>query len=86
MAETGFSVFSSQCLNRRIADDLKREIVALETGRNQAAAIINWEVLHHRCSAQASAYLSIGFRLTRYWHCQGGTSRAAGRTQRPLHS
>ena len=44
IAEIEFSVFSNQCLNRRIEDEgsLKREIAALETERNQAAAIINW--------------------------------------------
>ena len=44
MAEIEFGVFSNQCLNRRIEDEetLKREIAALETERNQAAATINW--------------------------------------------
>ena len=44
MAEIEFSVFSNQCLNRRIEDQasLKREIAALETERNQAAATIDW--------------------------------------------
>ena len=52
MAEIEFSVFSNQCLNRRIEDEetLKREVAALETERNQAAeternqaaATINW--------------------------------------------
>ena len=44
MAEIEFSVFSNQCLNRRIKDEetLKREIAALETERNQAEATINW--------------------------------------------
>ena len=44
MAEIEFSVFSNQCLNRRIGDEvsLKREIAALETQRNQAAATIDW--------------------------------------------
>ena len=44
MAEIEFSVFSKQCLNRRIGEEgaLKREIAALETERNQAAATINW--------------------------------------------
>ncbi len=44
MAEIEFSVFSNQCLNRRIEDEasLKREIAALETERNQVAATINW--------------------------------------------
>ena len=43
MAEIEFSVFSNQCLNRRIEDQasLKREIAALETERNQAAATID---------------------------------------------
>ena len=44
MAEIEFSVFSNQCLNRRIEDEvsLKREIDALETERNQAGATIDW--------------------------------------------
>ena len=44
MAEIEFSVLSNQCLNRRIEDEesLKREVAALETERNQAAATINW--------------------------------------------
>ena len=44
MAEIEFGVFSRQCLARRIAGEetLKREIAALETERNQAAATIDW--------------------------------------------
>ena len=44
MAEIEFSVFSNQCLNRRIEDEasLKGEIAALQTERNQAAATRNW--------------------------------------------
>ena len=44
MAEIEFSVFSKQCLARRIGDEemLKREIAALEAERNQAQATINW--------------------------------------------
>ena len=44
MAEIEFSVFSNQCLNRRIEDEasLKREVAALESQRNQAAATIDW--------------------------------------------
>ena len=36
--------FSNQCLNRRIEDEEtpKRQIAALETERNQAAATIDW--------------------------------------------
>ena len=38
------SVFSKQCLDRRIGDEgiLKREIAALEAQRNQAQATIDW--------------------------------------------
>ena len=38
------SVFSNQCLNRRISDEvvLKREVSALEHERNQAVAVIDW--------------------------------------------
>ena len=44
MAEIEFSVFSRQCLPRRIGDvdTLKREIAALEAQRNQAQATIDW--------------------------------------------
>ena len=44
MAEIEFSVFGKQCLSRRIGDEgtLQREVAALETARNQAAATIEW--------------------------------------------
>ena len=44
MAEIEFSVFSKQCLARRIGDEemLKGEIAALEAERNRAQATINW--------------------------------------------
>jgi len=44
MAEIELSVFSRQCLKRRIADEatLKREIKALEVERNKTKANINW--------------------------------------------
>jgi|TARA_Y100000310_G_scaffold194719_1_gene194722 hypothetical protein len=44
MAEIEFSVFTRQCLDRRIADEqtLKREISALEGERNWARATVNW--------------------------------------------
>jgi uncharacterized small protein (DUF1192 family) len=44
MAEIEFSVFSRQCLDRRIGDEatLKGEIAALEAERNQAKATIAW--------------------------------------------
>jgi hypothetical protein len=44
MAEIEFSIFSRQCLKRRIADEatLKREIKALEDERNEAKATIHW--------------------------------------------
>ena len=44
MAEIELSVFSNQCLNRRIGDEamLKREVRALERERNEAAAVIDW--------------------------------------------
>ncbi len=49
MAEIEFSVFSRQCLNRRIGDEetLKREVAALERERNEACATISG-VLPHR--------------------------------------
>ncbi len=44
MAEIELSVFSRQCLDRRVGDEvlLKREVAALERQRNEAAAIIDW--------------------------------------------
>ena len=44
MAEIKFSVFSRQCLNRRVDDEtlLRREVAALERERNEADAIIDW--------------------------------------------
>ena len=44
MAEIEFSVFSRQCLARRIGDEdmLKREIAALEAQRNRDHATIDW--------------------------------------------
>lgn len=44
MAEIELSVFSRQCLQRRIGDEgtLKREVAALERRRNEAAVTIEW--------------------------------------------
>ena len=44
LAEIELSVFSRQCLDRRIGDEasLRREVAALERERNEAAAIIDW--------------------------------------------
>ena len=44
MAEIELSVFSRQCLNRRVGDEalLRREVAALERERNEADAIIDW--------------------------------------------
>jgi len=44
MAEIELSVFSRQCLKRRIADEatLKRQIKAVEDERNEAKATIDW--------------------------------------------
>ena len=44
MAEIELSVFSKQCLRRRIGDEqtLRREIEALERERNEAGAVIDW--------------------------------------------
>jgi hypothetical protein len=45
MAEMEFSVFSRQCLDRRIPDEtiLQREVLALERERNQVGARVNWQ-------------------------------------------
>ena len=44
MAEIELSVFSKQCLRRRIRDErmLRREVAALECERNEVGAVINW--------------------------------------------
>ena len=44
MAEIQLSVFSKQCLRRRIGDEdtLRRQIQTLEHERNEAGATINW--------------------------------------------
>ena len=44
MAEIELSVFSRQCLNRRVGDEalLRREVAALEHERNDAGAVIDW--------------------------------------------
>ena len=44
MAEIEFSVFSRQCLRRRIGDEaeLRRQIAALEGERNESRSIIDW--------------------------------------------
>jgi hypothetical protein len=49
MAEIEFSVFSRQCLDRRIPDEktLQWEITALESERNTARAAINWQFTTH---------------------------------------
>lgn len=45
MAEIELSVFSRQCLDRRIPDEstLRREVQALEAERNAACASVNWQ-------------------------------------------
>jgi len=45
MAEIELSVFSRQCLDRRIPDELtlRREILALEVERNAAHARVDWQ-------------------------------------------
>ena len=45
MAEIEFSVFSRQCLNRRLPDHqtLEREIMALANERNEKHATVNWQ-------------------------------------------
>ena len=44
MAEIELSVFSRGCLNRRISDEaeLRREVAALESERNEARSAIDW--------------------------------------------
>ena len=49
MAEIELSVFSRQCLNRRIGDEptLKRETAALERERNESVTTIDWRFTTH---------------------------------------
>ena len=49
MAEIELSVFSRQCLNRRIGDEpaLRRETAALERERNEAVTTIDWRFTTH---------------------------------------
>ena len=44
MAEIELSIFSKQCLRRRIGDEqtLRQEIEALERESNEAGALIDW--------------------------------------------
>ena len=44
MAEIELSVFSRQCLNRQVGDEvlLRQEVAALERERNDAGAVIDW--------------------------------------------
>ena len=44
MAEIELSVFSRACLDRRISDEpeLRREVAALESERNEAKSVIDW--------------------------------------------
>ena len=44
LAEIELSVFSRQCLNRRVGDEalLRQEVAALERERNDAGAVIDW--------------------------------------------
>ena len=80
MAEIELSVFSRQCLNRRVGDEalLRREValseVSLERERNQAAAIIDW-----RFSTQAETAM---FRVKTIFGSYGQEVAAAeGRSQ-----
>ena len=49
MAEIELSVFSKHCLRGRVADEiqLRRQICALETERNDAGTIIHWRFTTH---------------------------------------
>ena len=71
MAEIELSVFSNQCLNRRISDEvvLKREVSALEHERNQAAAVIDW-----RFSTQ-NARTKLQHIYPSYSDCNGTSKR-----------
>jgi hypothetical protein len=56
MAEMELSVFSRQCLDRRIPDEdtLKREIQALEADRNRTCARINWRFTSQNARSKLS--------------------------------
>lgn len=51
MAETGISVLSRQCLNRRIAcrDTLRAEVDAWQRTRNDRRRTIEWKFARQRC-------------------------------------
>ena len=74
MAEIELSVFSNQCLNRRISDEviLKREVSALERKRNEAVAVIDW-----RFSTQ-DARTKPGFPILGVFRLKGQPNRDNG--------
>jgi hypothetical protein len=56
MAEMELSVFSRECLDRRIPDEdtLKREIQALEADRNRTCARVNWRFTSQNARSKLS--------------------------------
>lgn len=63
MAEIELSVFSRQCLSRRIGDEgtLQREVAALERERNEARAMIEWQFTTRRARWRVADHLQGGF-------------------------
>ena len=68
MAEIELSVFSRQCLNRRVGGEvlLWQEVAALERERNDAGAVIDWRFSTQDARSKLSTYLSIRIKLKRY--------------------
>ena len=72
MAEIELSVFSRQCLDRRIGDEalLRREVAALERERNEAAAIIDWRFSTQDARSRLKHVypIELNWNGTRRWH------------------
>ncbi len=68
IAEIELSIFSRQCLDRRIGDEetLKREIKKLEDERNAACAKIEWRFTTADARRKLQSSLPLNFRLTEY--------------------
>ena len=74
MAEIELSVFSRQCLNRRIGDEalLRREVAALERERNDAGAIIDWRFSTRDARSKLKHVYPIGTKPIPRWDVHFG--------------
>ena len=68
MAEIELSVFSRACLDRRISDEpeLRREVAALESERNEAKSVINWRFSTQDARSKLQHIYPYKIRLKRY--------------------